>query len=231
MKRLIAIIVVAMCSISAFSQEYETTLKKISEAAWDDLDNLDSKGSFNYSRRYLVTAYFVETINLDSLVFLIEDDGYIIPVQLQKNDLNATSRFLARNLQKGDFLSVLGTINEILIEKQKYRGLIDAVIVDDDDYKVVAQGMANVHVKGRSVLGSLPKPTYNSLAEGVVVVQIKVDQYGTVTEATPGADGTTVNDKTLWNAARSAALKAHFNQNINAHALQTGTITYIFKLK
>ena len=93
------------------------------------------------------------------------------------------------------------------------------------------EGTANAHVKGRSVLGSLPKPTYNAQVEGIVVVQVKVDQYGTVTEAIPGAEGTTVTDKTLWNAARSAALKAHFNQSANAPALQTGTITYIFKLK
>ena len=93
------------------------------------------------------------------------------------------------------------------------------------------EGTANAHVKGRSVLGSLPKPTYNAQVEGRVVVQVKVDQYGTVTEAIPGAEGTTVTDKTLWNAARSAALKAHFNQSANAPTLQTGTITYIFKLK
>jgi hypothetical protein len=93
------------------------------------------------------------------------------------------------------------------------------------------EGSANAHVKGRSVLGSLPKPTYNAQVEGIVVVAVKVDQYGTVTEAIPGADGTTVNDKDLWNAARSAALKAHFNQSASAPALQTGTITYIFKLK
>ena len=93
------------------------------------------------------------------------------------------------------------------------------------------EGTANAHVKGRSVLGSLPKPSYDSQMEGTVVVQVKVDQYGTVTEAIPGAEGTTVTDKTLWNAARNAALKAHFNQSANAPALQTGTITYIFKLK
>lgn len=93
------------------------------------------------------------------------------------------------------------------------------------------EGTANAHVKGRNVVGSLPKPSYSSQTEGIVVVQVKVDQYGTVTEAIPGAEGTTVTDKTLWNAARSAALKAHFNQSANAPALQTGTITYIFKLK
>jgi len=58
-----------------------------------------------------------------------------------------------------------------------------------------------------------------------------VDQYGNVTEAIPGAEGTTVTDKTLWNAARNAAMKAHFNMDAHAPAVQSGTITYIFKLK
>ena len=93
------------------------------------------------------------------------------------------------------------------------------------------EGSANAHVKGRNVVGTLPKPSYATQLEGVVVVQVKVDQYGTVTEAIPGAEGTTVTDKNLWNAARNAAIKAHFNMDANAPALQTGTITYIFKLK
>lgn len=93
------------------------------------------------------------------------------------------------------------------------------------------EGSANAHVKGRNVVGSLPRPSYNSQTAGTVVVQVKVDQYGNVTEAIAGAEGTTVTDKTLWNAARSAAMKAHFNMDANAPAVQSGTITYIFKLK
>ena len=93
------------------------------------------------------------------------------------------------------------------------------------------EGSANAHVKGRNVVGSLPRPSYNSQTEGTVVVQVKVDQYGNVTEAIAGAEGTTVTDKTLWNAARSAAMKTHFNMAADAPAVQTGTITYIFKLK
>jgi len=58
-----------------------------------------------------------------------------------------------------------------------------------------------------------------------------VDQYGNVTEAIPGAEGTTVTDKNLWNAARNAALKAHFNPSADAPPVQMGTITYIFKLQ
>jgi TonB family protein len=93
------------------------------------------------------------------------------------------------------------------------------------------EGSANAHVKGRNVVGSLPRPSYNSQTAGTVVVQVKVDQYGNVTEAIAGAEGTTVTDKTLWTAARNAALKAHFNMDAGAPAIQTGTITYIFKLK
>lgn len=93
------------------------------------------------------------------------------------------------------------------------------------------EGTPNAHVKGRNVVGSLPRPSYGTQAEGIVVVQVKVDQYGNVTEAIAGAEGTTVADKTLWNAARQAALKAHFNMDANAPAVQVGTITYIFKLK
>ena len=93
------------------------------------------------------------------------------------------------------------------------------------------EGSANAHLKGRSVLGTLPKPEYASQMAGTVVVTIKVDQYGNVTEAIPGAEGTTVTEKGLWNAARNAAMKAHFNMAADAPAVQTGTITYIFKLK
>lgn len=93
------------------------------------------------------------------------------------------------------------------------------------------EGSANAHLQGRTVLGTLPKPSYSAQAEGRVVVQIKVNQYGEVTDAIPGVEGTTVTDKNLWNAARNAALKAHFNQKADAPAVQLGTITYIFKLK
>ena len=93
------------------------------------------------------------------------------------------------------------------------------------------EGTPNAHVKGRNVVGNLPRPTYSAQTEGTVVVKIWVDNYGKVTKAQAGADGTTVTDKTLWNAARNAAMSAHFNTAADAPALQEGTITYIFKLK
>ena len=94
-----------------------------------------------------------------------------------------------------------------------------------------AEGAPNAHLQGRNVVGSLTRPSYGTQASGTVVVKIWVDQYGKVTKAQAGVEGTTVTDKDLWNAARKAAMESHFNQKADAPALQEGTITYIFKLK
>ena len=91
------------------------------------------------------------------------------------------------------------------------------------------EGKSNAHLEGRSLIGSLPKPEYNQQDEGKVVVMINVDQYGNVTDAV--VIEATVTNKVLWQSARNAALKAHFEKAADAPAVQTGTITYIFKLK
>ena len=97
-------------------------------------------------------------------------------------------------------------------------------------YSGETSGEPNAKVTGRTVVGSLPKPSYGIQASGKVVVKIWVDNYGTVQKAVPGAEGTTANDQTLWQAARKAALGAHFNMDADAPPMQEGTITYIFKL-
>ena len=93
------------------------------------------------------------------------------------------------------------------------------------------KGEPNAKLPGRSVLGTLDKPEYSIQASGKVVVEIWVDRDGNVTDAVPGAAGTTVTEKTLWEAARKAALKAHFNIKKDAPEKQKGTITYIFRLE
>ena len=92
-------------------------------------------------------------------------------------------------------------------------------------------GEPNAKLAGRSVNGTLPRPSYNVQKSGKVVVQIWVDNYGQVQKAVAGAEGTTVTDQNLWQAARKAALGAHFNMSADAPAMQEGTITYIFNLK
>lgn len=75
---------------------------------------------------------------------------------------------------------------------------------------------------------SLPAPPKIHKTEGKVVVEVSVDQNGNVLSARPGVKGTTISDETLWNVAKEAALKATFNVDKSAAAVQKGTITYFF---
>ena len=84
-------------------------------------------------------------------------------------------------------------------------------------------------LSGRSAT-SLPKPNYPGNDEGIVVVKITVDKNGNVTSAEPGTQGTTIMNQRFWQEAKQAALKAKFNSDNNAAAIQTGTITYRFVL-
>lgn len=93
------------------------------------------------------------------------------------------------------------------------------------------EGEPNAKVKGRNVLGIIPKPKYTIQQEGVIVVKITVDVYGQVINATPGVEGTTITDRKLWNEARKAALETQFTMGEVANPTPvTGTITYNFKI-
>ena len=92
------------------------------------------------------------------------------------------------------------------------------------------RGEPKAKLAGRTVNGTLPRPSFGVQKEGTVVVDIWVDNYGEVQKAVAGVEGTTVTDKTLWQEAYKAARGAHFNMSADAPALQKGTITYIFKI-
>jgi colicin import membrane protein len=76
----------------------------------------------------------------------------------------------------------------------------------------------------------LPPPIYDYQGEGKVVVEITVDRMGKVTQANPGAKGSTTLDEYLLRVAKEAALKAKFDPKPDAPQ-QKGTIVYNFKLK
>ncbi len=82
-------------------------------------------------------------------------------------------------------------------------------------------------LKGRTNR-KLPKPPYNEREQGKVVVTIWVDKKGNVTNAVPGAQGTTTTSPRLRKLAEQAAYKAKFSVKADAPELQKGTITYNF---
>ena len=84
---------------------------------------------------------------------------------------------------------------------------------------------------GRRAIGSLPRPAYDSNnAQGIVVVEITVDAQGRVQSALFRPQGSTTQDASLMEAALRAARQARFTPS-EANAVQTGTITYVFKLR
>lgn len=79
---------------------------------------------------------------------------------------------------------------------------------------------------GRSLLGSLLNPVYSGSQEGRVVVSIRVDSNGNVTD-TKIAKGTTISDAKLLEASQKAARKAKFTEG---KSVAMGEIVYRFVL-
>ena len=85
------------------------------------------------------------------------------------------------------------------------------------------------NLAGRKAL-SKPKEQPNCEEEGIVVVQITVNNKGEVLSAIPGVKGSTNTERCLLKPAKEAALKTKWNSDSKAPSLQTGTIIYKFSL-
>lgn len=80
--------------------------------------------------------------------------------------------------------------------------------------------------KGRTLQGSIPKPTVTEFPEGKVVVSFRIDQAGRVTNPKI-ANGTTISDTNVRNACLAAVRKAQFTTGVDE---VEGTITYNFRV-
>ncbi len=92
------------------------------------------------------------------------------------------------------------------------------------------QGMDQLDrgLQGRGLVGDLPRPDYPGNRAGKVLVRVTVDREGKVTSAEYEPKGSTTTDAALIAAARQAALRARFTAS--QQHVQSGTITYVFKL-
>lgn len=84
-------------------------------------------------------------------------------------------------------------------------------------------------LKGRGLVGSLPKPAYPGTKSGKIVIRVTVGPKGDVTSAAFEPKGSTESDSELVAAARAAAFKARFTES--RAAVQGGTITYVFRME
>ena len=75
---------------------------------------------------------------------------------------------------------------------------------------------------------SLGRPNDEFQEEGIIVVEIWVDQKGKVTNAKAISKGSTITNPTMRTKAEEAARKSVFAADSNAPEIQRGTITYTF---
>jgi len=91
-------------------------------------------------------------------------------------------------------------------------------------------GYGSFNLNGRSIgQGGLPRPAYTIQEEGRIVINITVDPKGSVIFAEIGR-GTNIDNATMRRSAIDAAKRARFN-SIQSSNNQSGTITYVYKLK
>ena len=90
-------------------------------------------------------------------------------------------------------------------------------------------GNGNYQLGNRKALNK-PKPNYTCNEQGIVAVQISVDQNGNVISANPGIRGTTNAAKCLLEQAKIAAMNTKWQADAAAPAKQVGKIIYSFNL-
>lgn len=91
-------------------------------------------------------------------------------------------------------------------------------------------GYGSFNLNGRSIgAGGLPRPAYTIQEEGKIVINITVDPKGNVIFAEVGR-GTNIDNASMRRSALEAAKRAKFNSISEANN-QSGTITYVYKLK
>ncbi len=80
-------------------------------------------------------------------------------------------------------------------------------------------------------INKVAKIENTSAESGIVVITIKENREGNVVSAEGPAQGSTTLSKYLVNQARNAALACKFQPNPSAPEIETGSMTFHFKLK
>lgn len=88
---------------------------------------------------------------------------------------------------------------------------------------------SGVNLPDRKIVGRLPLPRYNEDIEGRIIVNIVVDSWGNVVRASISMQGTTILNEALQKETIKAAHMAKFSESDLPE--QSGSITYVFKLK
>ena len=186
MKRVVSIIIALTFSLICFGQ-HSLRITPVKE--------LIEQREF---RTYCVRASYAGIYDSSKLIFFVNEDDYIIPIRLMKRDLGAEKRFLDLNLQDGEIITVKGMLRMINIDSEEYKGLVDAVIIDDEYADEVADekeltmaeldvtpkfkgGEANLFSQWVDSQLEYPKVAKENGVQGRVTLQLTIETDGRVT--------------------------------------------------
>ncbi len=160
-----------------------------------------------------------------------------IPVNIAErvNEQLSTNRYVDEVLgeleenRSEDWMKAKDRLQD-LIEMESENIMYESEEKQKNDDQGVFEGQTNIFysLENRYHL-RLPVPVYKCEGEGVIEVQIVVDQRGHVVQAQVPDLGDSMNDICLAEAAKTAALETRFNSNFDAPLHQQGTITYYFQ--
>ena len=134
--------------------------------------------------RFRVTGHYYETFDYHKLLFSIEDEEYVIPIQLVKKDLGAENRFRSLELKKTDIITIEGKIDKISVNYEYYYGLSDAVIVDiiKGESPSFNGGGLNMFSEWVNSRLNYPKEAKENGIQGRVLLSFTIKADGTLTD-------------------------------------------------
>jgi len=129
-----------------------------------------------------------------------------------------------------DYLRSNERLQELLEMEEGEDIIVEGEQDEDETEPKIYQGPTNIFysLEKRYEI-RLPVPVYKCEGEGIVEVQIVVDQRGRVVQVGVENLGDSLNEICLADAAKTAALNTRFNTDFDAPARQRGTITYHFQ--
>lgn len=149
-----------------------------------------------------------------------------------KSDLDQSIEDELKNLENQFFDELKEgreEVKEIKEAKNNNSSVIDKNAKENEKASLGADvsATASFVLKDRYDL-ALPVPSYICRKEGVVTVNIKVNQKGDVKSVSVNPKGTNTTNECLIENALNYAKKARFNQKFDAEASQSGSIKFVF---
>ena len=129
-----------------------------------------------------------------------------------------------------DYLRSNERLQELLEMEEGEDIIVEGEQDEEDTEPEIYQGPTNIYYSLENRYDvRLPVPVYKCEGEGIVEVQVVVDQRGRVVQVGVDNLGDSLNEICLTEAAKTAALSTRFNSDFEAPARQRGTITYHFQ--